>query len=1093
MVVKRLLKFARPAAAKSLSASNESVVRGAFDSVFYRRRYPDLAAIVELFTHYLQFGWREGRDPVEWFSVKAYLAAYPDVAAANIDPFGHYLTHGKAEGRITAPAYGTELWAIREFHSATGVYLAEFPEDFRVEPYAMATNLYAANRWEVLAHFINHGALVPRLRAIAKPGPDLLVIIGDAFQHRDRAKALSCYQLAELAGMRDADLMHKLGDCYLNFGQLINARAAYISAIDLGGKQYWTYRHLGGISSSLGQFDEAAKFFAEAHRLRPEKYVVRYEGRQAAADWFDVQWANANGLALAGNDEAAATAMADAIDEYQDYFVSDTQTLPLTGNSLAREPHVAIFGSDSLPQCKLYRITQKIDQFHAVGQKVDFFPLSKASELSRNILYYDVVIIYRAPAIPDVLDILARARDYGVVTFYDIDDLIFDDSCYPPTRQALGDMVTPAEYAGLVTGRALFREAMAMCDYGIASTPPLQRAMTEIVRRKRCFLSRNALSSAHLNLPEVATYRGRSAKGRFVLFYGSGSRSHNANFALIAKPLARALRRHPHVELRIIGPLEVGDAFAGLARRVFQIPFTKNLPAYWRELAVADVNLAPLTSGVFNDGKSEIKWMEAAMLGIPSVVSSSAVYDEVVQHGNDGFLARSEEDWDAILDQLITNPEVGFAVGAKARDRVFSEYALHEGGENLLAILREVMAEYSPVALADNSPRKPRVLVVNIFYPPEFIGGATRVVEQTVTDILDLAGDLFSVEVFCGREADGNPGMIERYAWNGVPVTSLSPFPDVDRIERSIDTASAFDAYLDLVRPAIIHFHCIQRLSASLLDVAIAKDIPYVVSAHDGWWVSDRQFLINDAGVPVYETDEWGDSRRLERLKEGLNKGRATIAVSDAQARLYRQRGVSNVITIANGSETLAGVSPAPADGPVWLGLLGGLGLAKGSALLEQVLLRRTYANLRFIVVDHSMPEGSVRYDLWGGNRIKLVGKTSFANVANVYSQIHVLLAISVCVESFGLVAREARRLGRWVIASDRGGMAEDVIVGENGFVIDPSQIDDLLKIIDAIDAEPDHYRIPPPYAGELRGRKDVAADLVTLYRSILHNDDSAL
>ena len=48
--------------------------------------------------HFDTDGWKEGRDPNAVFDTKGYLAAYGDVAAAGINPLGHYDTYGW-EGR----------------------------------------------------------------------------------------------------------------------------------------------------------------------------------------------------------------------------------------------------------------------------------------------------------------------------------------------------------------------------------------------------------------------------------------------------------------------------------------------------------------------------------------------------------------------------------------------------------------------------------------------------------------------------------------------------------------------------------------------------------------------------------------------------------------------------------------------------------------------------------------------------------------------------------------------------------------------------------------------------------------------------------
>ena len=47
------------------------------------------------------FGWHEGRDPSVGFDTTSYLAAYPDVAAAGVNPLVHYLRFGDTEGRST--------------------------------------------------------------------------------------------------------------------------------------------------------------------------------------------------------------------------------------------------------------------------------------------------------------------------------------------------------------------------------------------------------------------------------------------------------------------------------------------------------------------------------------------------------------------------------------------------------------------------------------------------------------------------------------------------------------------------------------------------------------------------------------------------------------------------------------------------------------------------------------------------------------------------------------------------------------------------------------------------------------------------------
>ena len=71
-----------------------------FDTAFYLAHNPDVAAAgVDPLQHFLQFGWKEGRNPDAFFDVTYYLKQNPDVAAAAVDPLLHYQQFGYMEGR----------------------------------------------------------------------------------------------------------------------------------------------------------------------------------------------------------------------------------------------------------------------------------------------------------------------------------------------------------------------------------------------------------------------------------------------------------------------------------------------------------------------------------------------------------------------------------------------------------------------------------------------------------------------------------------------------------------------------------------------------------------------------------------------------------------------------------------------------------------------------------------------------------------------------------------------------------------------------------------------------------------------------------
>lgn len=79
------------------------------DDIFYFTRNTDVfSAGIDPDLHYNHHGWREGRDPSEFFDTSGYLAVYTDVAAAGMNPLFHFEQHGWREGRDPSRAFDTD-------------------------------------------------------------------------------------------------------------------------------------------------------------------------------------------------------------------------------------------------------------------------------------------------------------------------------------------------------------------------------------------------------------------------------------------------------------------------------------------------------------------------------------------------------------------------------------------------------------------------------------------------------------------------------------------------------------------------------------------------------------------------------------------------------------------------------------------------------------------------------------------------------------------------------------------------------------------------------------------------------------------------
>ncbi|WP_217521781.1 glycoside hydrolase family 99-like domain-containing protein [Vibrio metschnikovii] len=75
-----------------------------FDPVFYTKKYPTKTKDVSnLLEHFLIYGVKDKLNPSSGFNTAHYLKANPDVAAADICPFIHYVCNGRDEGREAVP------------------------------------------------------------------------------------------------------------------------------------------------------------------------------------------------------------------------------------------------------------------------------------------------------------------------------------------------------------------------------------------------------------------------------------------------------------------------------------------------------------------------------------------------------------------------------------------------------------------------------------------------------------------------------------------------------------------------------------------------------------------------------------------------------------------------------------------------------------------------------------------------------------------------------------------------------------------------------------------------------------------------------
>ena len=136
--------------------------------------------------------------------------------------------------------------------------------------------------------------------------------------------------------------------------------------------------------------------------------------------------------------------------------------------------------------------------------------------------------------------------------------------------------------------------------------------------------------------------------------------------------------KYKDVFLKIVGELNIPEELELYKERILAVPFTdwKKLPEL---IASVDINLAPLEDNLFNAAKSENKWMEAALVKVPTIASEVGAFKEIIKHGKDGVLCSNSTEWLEMLEKLILDGDYRRIIGQEAYERVKKNVTTYSG------------------------------------------------------------------------------------------------------------------------------------------------------------------------------------------------------------------------------------------------------------------------------------------------------------------------------------------------------------------------------------------------------------------------------
>lgn len=304
----------------------------------------------------------------------------------------------------------------------------------------------------------------------------------------------------------------------------------------------------------------------------------------------------------------------------------------------------------------------------------------------------NILILQRVSWDAYVEKIVEVARQQKSIILADVDDLIFLPESYQWIDSP--DFSDPIRLRLYQQNLSKNRLTLEKCDGVLTSTEFLASQVKQL--HKPVWVHRNGFSLEMAFLSEKARTAQNAVDDCIILGYASGTPTHNQDFDLIQPVLRNLLKRYPEVRLHLAGHLNNQFDWDKSAEQVQRLPFVpwQKLPEV---LSTFSINLAPLRlDNPFSQSKSEIKFMEAALLGIPTVASPTQAFQHAIISGKNGYLAKSSEEWEEILENLINDGKIRTKVGREARNYVLENYSPQKRAIQIVKTLNECIQLFNP-------------------------------------------------------------------------------------------------------------------------------------------------------------------------------------------------------------------------------------------------------------------------------------------------------------------------------------------------------------------------------------------------------------
>ena len=173
-----------------------------------------------------------------------------------------------------------------------------------------------------------------------------------------------------------------------------------------------------------------------------------------------------------------------------------------------------------------------------------------------------------------------------------------------------------------------------------------------------------------------------------IIIGWSGSISTIKHFEMAIPALKEIDKKYPgRIEIHVMGQGSYSHPELKIISKNWN-PKTENA-----DLNAFDIGIMPLPDDEWVKGKCGLKGLTYMGCGVATIMSDVGVNADIIQHGENGFLAKTGEDWVNYISQLIENPGLRHKMGAAGRKTVVEKYSVQANKHHYLEVLNSLIKQ----------------------------------------------------------------------------------------------------------------------------------------------------------------------------------------------------------------------------------------------------------------------------------------------------------------------------------------------------------------------------------------------------------------